>query len=74
MAKMYFQGKNIGNFGVTIADEKSMPPSCAGVRLGRTCSRLSGWQEGVAGVRGDPLQQGTDISETTHSHFSTQNR
>ena len=75
MAKMYFQRKNIGNFWVTIADEKSMPPSCAGVRLSRTCSRLAGWQEEAAGGRAGPPTAGDiHLCETTHSHFSTQNR
>ena len=55
MAKMYFQRKNIGNFWETIADEKSMPPSCAGVRLSRICSRLAGWQEEAAGGRSKQL-------------------
>lgn len=50
--RIYFQKKNICNFWSTTADGKSMPLSCAAIRLSRMCSRLIGWQEEAAVGRG----------------------
>ena len=64
----------MGNFRATSTDGKSMPPSCADVRLSRMCSGLAGWKEEAAGGRGAPYSRDSHLCGTTHSHFSTQNR